>query len=373
MLIRSRLKRWAGPLRTLPPVIRFLIVALAGITLAGFIFAWSGLYSIAASRGHWAIVELALSFIMRNSVETHALAVPPPPPLDNPDLEILGAGYFHRGCAPCHGAPGQRPNATARSMLPPPPDLTSISKQWKDRELFWIVMHGIKYTGMPAWAAQDRDDEVWALVAFLKALPALDPPGYERLALGTDANPAPLENTMVAGCAICHGDADRGPRSRLVPVLHGQPAAFLESALIAYANGIRHSGIMQPVATDLSDGAIAALAGYFSRLTAPRDPAVSVTAQSVERGRGLAMDGKPEDGIPPCASCHGVDALETFPRLAGQNATYMAARLRHLKNGIDPNSDAAAIMTPIARTMSDQQIEDVSAYYSAQAPERRRP
>jgi cytochrome c553 len=39
--------------------------------------------------------------------------------------------------------------------------------------------------------------------------------------------------------------------SNLVPVLHGQPAEFLVSALNAYAEGKRRSGIMQPLAADL--------------------------------------------------------------------------------------------------------------------------
>jgi cytochrome c553 len=371
MSARSSRDRLTPPLRGLPPFVRHFVVAAAGVAIGGFLFAWSGLFNVAASRGHFAAVELALSFIMRNSVETHALAVPAPPPLDNPDLTILGAGYFQRGCAPCHGAPGQQPNAASRAMLPTPPDVTDTSTRWSDRELFFIVKHGIKYTGMPAWTSQDRDDEVWALVAFLKQLPDLDARRYETLALGAD--PDPLRDTIIAGCAACHGDADRAPRSRLVPVLHGQPAAFLQSALQAYANGIRHSGIMQPIATDLSDRAIASVAAYYARLAPPSRPAPSASVESAERGRRLVAEGRPADAIPPCASCHGGNALETFPRLAGQNAAYMAARLRLLKNGIDANSDAAAVMTPIARALSDRDIEDASAYYSALAPARWRP
>ena len=38
--------------------------------------------------------------------------------------------------------------------------------------------------GMPAWVTQDRDDEVWAQVAFLRALPDLTPERYAELALG---------------------------------------------------------------------------------------------------------------------------------------------------------------------------------------------
>jgi len=360
-------------LRAVPLLARLSLVSLAAIVAGGFLFAWSGVYSVAASRGHFAVVELVLAFVMRNSVETHAYGISPPPQLSNPDLEILGAGHFHRGCAPCHGAPGQRLNATAKSMLPPPPDLTDIAERWRDRELFWIVQHGIKYTGMPGWATQDRDDEVWAVVAFLKALPTLDVRGYAKLAFGADTEPPLQEQTLIMGCAFCHGDATRIPRSGLVPTLHGQPIAFLQSALGAYANGRRHSGIMQPIATDLSDGAIAALARHYSELAPPRRPAVSTSGQNVERGRSLAIEGKPAEGIPPCLSCHGAEALETYPRLAGQSAAYMAARLHNLRTGIDGDSEAAAIMTPIAKLMTDREIEHVSAYFAAQASERARP
>jgi hypothetical protein len=69
-------------------------------------------------------------------------------------------------------------------MLPSPPDLSTAVRDWRDRELFWIVKHGIKYTGMPAWVAAQRDDEVWAIVAFLRRLPTLDAAGYRELALG---------------------------------------------------------------------------------------------------------------------------------------------------------------------------------------------
>jgi hypothetical protein len=93
------------------------IVALTG---GAFVFAWSGLYDIAASDGHWKIVERFLEFGMRNSVKMNAAGIEAPQ-LDNPDLIRLGAGHFHRGCAFCHGAPGMPVNPIAKQMLPSPP------------------------------------------------------------------------------------------------------------------------------------------------------------------------------------------------------------------------------------------------------------
>src|SRR4026207_10393 len=95
----------------------FGIALLAG----AIIVAWTGVYDVAASSGHWPIVQNFLEFGMRNSIAVRALAAKPPP-LDNPDLIRLGAAHFHRGCAFCHGAPGIPVNPIAKHMLPPPPE-----------------------------------------------------------------------------------------------------------------------------------------------------------------------------------------------------------------------------------------------------------
>jgi mono/diheme cytochrome c family protein len=164
-------------------IARIVLITFGEILLGGFLFAWSGLYSVAASRGHLAITNAILTFGMRNSVKTHAAGIVPPS-LDSNDLITLGAAHFQSGCAHCHGAPGAPINPIAGSMLPSPPNLATSMREWRDRELFWIVKNGIKYTGMSAWVADQRDDEVWAVVAFLKRLPALDAAAYRDLALG---------------------------------------------------------------------------------------------------------------------------------------------------------------------------------------------
>jgi cytochrome c553 len=351
-------------------------LATAGALLAtGLLFAWSGAYNVAASRGHWPIVEWVLTFVMRNSVEKRSLAIPEPP-LDDPDLVRLGAAHFHGGCAPCHGAPGIPIGAISRHMLPPPPDLAVAAKQWKDRELFWIAKHGIKYTGMPSWVSQQRDDEVWAVVAFLKRLPALDEHAYRELAIGglsvseqSGRDIATAETTAyaVSACARCHGADGRGPPSTLVPILHGQPVEFLAAALRAYADGNRESGIMQAVAVELEPGALRRVADYYSGLPRPsaRAELPAIDGAAIENGRLLATQGLPVAEIPPCVTCHGADALSIYPRLAGQHAAYMRGQLRLWKSGLIAKSHTAAIMAPIAQRLTDRQIDDVTAYFAS--------
>ena len=355
-------------------IVRLFFYLLGGLLLLGFLFAWSGIYTVAASCGHWTVVEWLLTFGMRNSVETHALGIEVPP-LDSTDLVTLGAGHFHNGCAFCHGAPGVPINPIAQSMLPPPPDLKTDLRDWRDRELFWIVKNGIKYTGMPAWAAQQRDDEVWALVAFLRRLPTLDAKAYRDLALG-DLRIVPQSGREVAttetasaavgACARCHGAGQNAPASALVPILHGQPAEFLFTALEAYASGRRASGIMQPVASDLAREEMDRVARYYAALPPPPRPApLPADASAIDRGRRLAEQGDPDAKVPACISCHDTQALRTYPRLARQNTAYMTNRLRLWKGGLTPGTDTETIMAPIARMLNDRQIDDVSAYFTS--------
>ena len=363
LFVRARTRRIMGA----------IAAAIGAIFIIGFVFAWSGIYNIAASRGHWAVVEWMLEFGMSNSVKRRAWAIEVPP-LDQPDLYVLGAAHFHRACAHCHGAPGLKGDLTARRALPPPPDLAHVSRQWKDNELFWIVKHGIKYTGMPAWVALERDDEVWAVVAFLKKLPELDPDAYRRLARGTAEVPQPsgrdiarvgLSVDVVGACARCHGAEQGRPASGLVPVLHGQPRDFLVAALQSYAAGNRLSGFMQPVASELAPDDIDKLASYYSALPVPKTARATTAAKT----DALATAGDPIARIPACIGCHDGKALPIYPRLDGQNAAYMANRLRRWKNGSPPWSDNEAIMAPIARLLSDEQITELSAYFAVRPPE----
>jgi cytochrome c553 len=355
-------------------------LATLALLVAALAFAWSGLYNISATRGHWPPVKWFLHFGMQNSVKTHAIGIEAPRAYSE-DQVILGAGHYHHACASCHGAPGFSRGEAAQQMLPPPPDLAAEIPAWRDRELFWIVKNGIKYTGMPGWVSPQRDDEVWAVVAFLKRYPALDAEGYRRLARGPLPVPAQTgAQIATAGaaaadatgaCGRCHGTEERGPASKLVPVLHGQTREFLIAALEQYTSGQRPSGIMQPIAAELGAEGVGKVAAYYAGLSRPDTPVASPAI--VEPGRVLAQEGDRAARLPACDGCHGASALPIYPRLAGQNAPYMRARLRLWKQRLAADTVTAALMAPIALALSDEQIDDVSNYYASLRPEAVRP
>jgi cytochrome c553 len=164
-------------------------------------------------------------------------------------------------------------------MLPPPPELAVTMRPWQPNDLFWIVKNGLKYTGMPGWVAIERDDEIWAVVAFLTHIQKLDAETYRGLALGdvrlsqqNGAELATLQSFVPASsaCARCHGYEGNLPLSNLVPVVHGQPSDYLLASLKAYSEGKRRSGIMQPLAADLRPEDIRELADYYAGLPLPQ-------------------------------------------------------------------------------------------------------
>lgn len=356
---------------------RRFVGALAALLAAGFagvvIFVWLGVYNVAASTGHFRIVDYFLRFGMENSVRARAPNVTLPRP-DDQDLIRLGAGHFHGGCALCHGSPGTPVGPVAAAMLPPPPDLKDKVGLWRDGELFWIVQHGLKYAGMPGWPALHRDDEVWALVAFLRRLPTLDRAEYRALAMGEVLSEPQGGSAIATGerspdaieaCARCHGGR-AGPPSELVPTLHGQSKTMIAAALRAYAAGERDSGIMQAAVAGLTDRSIDGLATYYAGLRTPTPSRPRAPDHAViDRGAALARDGVPSRGVPACLDCHGPEALAAYPRLAGQSARYLEGQLRVWRAGMNDRSAGGRIMAPIARRLNPKEAADLAAYFSS--------
>jgi mono/diheme cytochrome c family protein len=152
---------------------RTIIATLAAvlvIAVLGYLgFIYSGVYDIAATDPHWGITRWAMETVRTRSIKAHAAGVRVPPGLDNPAKLAMGVEHFAMHCAVCHGAPGVPKGDIAAGLYPQPADLAVAATLYSDGELFWILKHGIKMTGMPAWS-DHSDDELWATVAFLKKL-----------------------------------------------------------------------------------------------------------------------------------------------------------------------------------------------------------
>jgi cytochrome c553 len=348
--------------------LRHLLLGLLGAGVLGLVVAGAGLINVGASSGHWSITNVFLHWVMRSSVRTAALFVEAPEVVDDPVLVRRATVHFEESCAFCHGSPEQPYPPLPRHMTPPAPTLQNAALQWSPEELFWIVQHGIKFSGMPAWISQERDDEVWAMVAFLRRLPDLDRDGYRQLLGGAetpDAEAAPRLAAVLPGCVSCHG-ADGGSEAGAFPVIGGQSEAYLAESLKAFLDGRRESGIMEFAVSGLQEEELAELARYY----AGRTPATATgpAAGDAERGGRIAAEGVPGARVPACESCHGGGGINpVIPRLDGQDAGYLATQLRLWRDGVRGGTDYSDIMAHVVPGLGDEEIDDVAAFYAGRA------
>lgn len=154
--------------------------------IVGFIgalgIAFTGRYNVAASEPHWPVTRWLLDTALYRAVKARG-SESPSPPADFGSAAMVRAGFGHydETCVHCHGAPGVEPDKWAAGMRPEPPDLAQVAESYSERELFWIVDHGVKMTGMPSFGETHDDATLWQLVAFVAELPDLNGQDYRRL------------------------------------------------------------------------------------------------------------------------------------------------------------------------------------------------
>lgn len=138
-----------------------------------------GGYNVAADVPHWEVTSDLLRVVRTRSIAARSSDIVVPP-LDDEAQIRTGAGNYDAMCAGCHLRPGEENNELRAGLYPAPPDLTR-------RELhdpaatFWVIKHGIKMSGMPAWGGHMQDKYTWGLVAFLTRLSSLSSEAYEEL------------------------------------------------------------------------------------------------------------------------------------------------------------------------------------------------
>jgi cytochrome c553 len=324
------------------------MAAGAGIALFGLaLLALSGVIDVAANVRPFALTEWLWHVGVRQSVTLRSIGMEVPP-LDDPAMVRRAAGHYELVCATCHGSPARPPATFARHLLPKPPELIRQMDRWRPpARVFWTVKHGIRHTAMPAWPDQLRDDEVWDMVAFLRAMPDIAPDAYRALSGHGSADV----------CARCHGRDGEGLGGGL-PRLDIQSPAYLAAALAAFRDGSRTSGIMKSIATGLSDEAIVDLASRYGRHLDAARPA------GTELGAQVARHGVPDRKVAPCEGCHGPAARMDYPRLAGQDQAYIERQLRlFVELGASRGGRHAAIMAEAVAGLSEEEIEAVAEWY----------
>ncbi len=159
-----------------------LTIVVLGILagLGGLLVMYSGVINVGADAPNIGAVEWVLGTSSDRSIERHASGKPPSDLTASQTL-LLGAAHYKAMCVVCHGAPGVEPSEISQGLNPEAPDLKDAGANWPDARIYWVVKHGIRMTGMPAFGKTHGEKELWAMVAFVKKYPSLTPESYQAL------------------------------------------------------------------------------------------------------------------------------------------------------------------------------------------------
>ena len=157
----------------------WLLGLLALIVAGKAAFIWSGAYNIAADEPHWTITERVMETVRDRSIAVRASGIVVPD-LDDEASIRAGAGNYDAMCTGCHLKPGVEKTEQSDGLYPAPPELAR-NRIDDPAAAFWVIKHGIKMSGMPAWGPTHSDDVIWAIVAFLQKLPQMSPEQYRAM------------------------------------------------------------------------------------------------------------------------------------------------------------------------------------------------
>jgi mono/diheme cytochrome c family protein/ketosteroid isomerase-like protein len=227
-------------------------ITLLAVVLLGALVVASGALSVAADEPHSSLVFGILDTARERSIETRADDIQVPA-LDDAGMVRRAAGNYDAMCAKCHLAPGMAPTELNRGLSPTPPNLAKHANA-DAAEAFWVIKHGIKATGMPAWGKHMEDQHIWDIVAFLRKLPSLSVEQYQA--------------EVAASGGHSHGGGESAEHSHEEGEDHEETAETTH----VHADGIKHThtapasgpvGAVQALHDALSDGDAARVQGLL--------------------------------------------------------------------------------------------------------------
>jgi thiosulfate dehydrogenase len=122
-----------------------------------------------------------------------------------PTEENIAAGakiYLDR-CAGCHGIPSNPDSLFSRSFDPPAPGFFTDAPDMPENQNFYIIRHGIRWTGMPAWKQTLNETQTWQVVTFLSNVEKL-PPAAKKILGPSTASPSPMPMQMPMSMPMDH-------------------------------------------------------------------------------------------------------------------------------------------------------------------------
>jgi cytochrome c553 len=176
-----------------------------------------------------------------------------------------------------------------------------------------------------------------------------------------DVKAGEKKNAMCIGCHGIVGYQASFPEIHKVPMISGQGAGYIVSALNAYKKGERKHATMRGIAASLTDQDMADLAAFYSNS--------GVVAGATAPGKAADGSAKAMELVTKgaCASCHGDSFSKpidpSYPKIAGQHSDYLYVALKAYKTeGNAQIGRGNAIMGGVAKQFSNNELKELANY-----------
>ncbi|CAE6890252.1 MULTISPECIES: c-type cytochrome [Pseudomonas] len=171
--------------------------------------------------------------------------------------------------------------------------------------------------------------------------------------------------TEAQQCVTCHGDKGQGTAQG--PMIGGMSEQYLDAQIENFIAGRRNNTLMTLMAQSLVDLPARKVAlSYFAAQGSPLKGQLRGDKIALSGAEKLYYQGDLKRGLPACYSCHGPSAAGggSFPRLAGQQADYLAEQLIAWRK-LERSGDHDNTMGHIAAKLKEDEIKSLATYLSA--------
>jgi mono/diheme cytochrome c family protein len=173
-------------------------MVVTAIVLAGILMAYvvtTGL-DARAEPGPW---ETRLARSVRRLAVPGAIRDRRNPVSLSPEVLEDALAHFADHCASCHASDGSGNTEQGRGLFPKAPDMRLAATQTlTDGELFYIIEHGVRFTGMPGWSTGTAAGETatWQLIHVIRRLPMLTPDELNTIEQHRPRSPADVRQEI---------------------------------------------------------------------------------------------------------------------------------------------------------------------------------
>jgi mono/diheme cytochrome c family protein len=155
------------------------VVGVLVLVFAGFLCIRSGMIDPRADIPENALEQKIAMPSLDASVSRHAPEVKNP--IEPTDANLLaGMKIYQTNCASCHGDIHHRHGMFAEALYPRAPQFLDDAPDMPEKHNFYIIEHGIRLSGMPAWKQSLSEQQRWQVTTFLSQMGKLPPQVSEQ-------------------------------------------------------------------------------------------------------------------------------------------------------------------------------------------------